>query len=171
MERFGIIQGEGKPDPVDQLWKLGGAVVGITKKSVRFGVIMAAETGNAVMYVSGQRKYAEDLEKREPKDRIEREAKTAKRAFSKKVPDIELGKFAVMYVASGIRTLVNRNIEEAKSSAPVVVEILEALPDTDEGIEIAEDITVQCFEPLVNEFNRPILRFRTDVPHQRPPSE
>ena len=170
-KKLEIIQGDNEPDPLDRILQLGGAVVGFTKKSVRFGIIMVAETGSAVMYISGQKKYAQDLKQREPKDRIVREAKTAKRALTKKVPDLELGDFAVKYITSGIRALTKRDLNEVQDSTPVVVDLIEALPDTQEGIAIAEDITMQCFEPIVTEFNNSIIEFRSDFPTQRPPSE
>lgn len=186
-KKFEIIEGDDEPDPFDRLRKIGFGVLGFAKKSIKFGVIMVAETGNTIMYVSGQEKYAENLKKREPKDRMKRELKTAKQAFveldgrpefdddrtdeeQEKINKLlQLGRFATMYVASALKNLAREDIEDAKLKAPEVADLITAIPDTQEGAELAEAVTTESYKPILEDINMSILSFNRGFPTQRDP--
>lgn len=66
-DRFEILQGEGKQSNTDRLLQMAGFAIGVTKGTVRFGINFTTEIGDALMYGSGQKKYATDLKPGSPK--------------------------------------------------------------------------------------------------------
>lgn len=167
-----VIEGENKPDPLSQLLRLGGFALGVTKKSIKFGVIMALETGEAIMYSSGQTRYAIDLEAREPEDRMNRELNTALFSLARRKPDdLKRGVFAALNVMSAAKMLRKTNPEITIENTSAIAEMVSILPDTDEGSVVAEAVAAECFAPIVDEFNNTVTPLHRPIPTQRNPSD
>lgn len=187
-ERFKILQGEGIPSYYDRLLKIGGATLEFAQKSVRFGIIMAAEIGNSLMYPEGQVGYAEDLKAREPGDRAERGLKTAQYALDKfaKVDEelksreiltdaeeekrnklLELGRFSALDFAAANKELQKIDLDTAIENTPAVMELVEKIPDTQVGVRVAEQVVADGLAPILDDFN---TRVRP-IPTQRKPSD
>lgn len=173
MERkLEVIEGGDDPGPIGRIVRLGEFTVGITKKSIKLGFGIAAEIGDMLMYASGQRHYARELEAREPGDRAARELKTALRAFDQVVegkgykPE-ELSTYAALDFAAANHKLQEIDPDMAIENTPAVVTLIEKIPDTHVGARVAEQVVADGLAPIVDDFN---TRVRP-IPTQREPSD
>lgn len=165
-----ILQGEGKFGHIDELLKVGGAVVGFAKKSIIFGFQFTAEVGDSIMYSNGQDHYARNLRAREPKDRAARDLKTARKAFKREGHKAEeLAEFATLSFASANHELQKIDPKTAIENAPAVTELVKQIPDTEQGAAIAEKTIAEGLAPIVDDYNLKVRPIGPSIPPSRKP--